>query len=69
MNPDSLNMLLFLKANRKLWLNSTIIQKILNERKKEGLNDEDNDDEAEEDEIDDDSDEEYWELTFVLLNV
>ena len=58
MNPDSLNMLLFLKANRKLWLNSTIIQKILNERKKEGLNDEDNDDEAE-DEIDDDSDEEY----------
>ena len=58
MNPDSLNMLLFLKANRKLWLNSTIIQKILNERKKEGFDDDDNDDEAE-DEIADDSEEEF----------
>ena len=58
MNPDSLNMLLFLKANRKLWLNTTVVQKILNERKKKGFDDDDNDDEAE-DEIDDvDSDEE-----------
>ena len=51
MNPDSLNMPLVLKANRKLLLNSTIIQNILNERKKEGFDDDDNDDEAE-DEID-----------------
>ena len=58
MNPDSLNMLLFLKANRKLWLNSTIIQNILNERNKEGFDDDDNDDEAE-DEIADDSEEEF----------
>ena len=59
MNPDSLNMLLFLKANRKLWLNTTVVQKILNERKKKGFDDDDNDDEAE-DEIDDvDSEEEF----------
>ena len=32
MDPDSLNMLLFLKANRKLWSNAGIIQKILNDR-------------------------------------
>ena len=31
-DPDSLNMLLFLKANRKLWSNAGIIQKILNDR-------------------------------------
>ena len=49
MNPDSLN---------KLWLNTNVVQKILNERKKKGFDDDDNDDEAE-DEIDDvDSDEE-----------
>ena len=57
MSPDSLNMFLCLKAKRKLWLNSTITQKILSERKKEGFDDEDNDDAAE-DEIDVDSDEE-----------
>ena len=57
---DSLNMLLFLKANRKLWLNSTIIQKILNERKKEGFVDDDDDNDNEvEDEIDVESDEEF----------
>ena len=32
MVPDSLNMLLFLKANRKLWADARIIQKILNDR-------------------------------------
>ena len=60
MNPDSLNMLLFLKANanRKLRSHLSIIQKILKERKKEGLNVEDTRDEAE-DEIDVDSDEEF----------
>ena len=32
MDPDSLNMFLFLRANRKLWPNAGIIQKILNSR-------------------------------------
>ena len=50
MNADSLNMLLFLKANKH------IIQKILNERKIARLNDDDKDDEdGAEIEIDEDS--------------
>ena len=57
MNPDSLNMLLFLRANRHLWPNPSIIQKILNDRKVAGLVDDDNKDEAEDD-TRDDSDEE-----------
>ena len=32
MDPDPLNMLLFLKANRKLWAHAGISQKILNDR-------------------------------------
>ena len=47
MDPDFLNMLLFLKANRKLWPNAGIIQKILNDRP--GI---DGDDALAEDEID-----------------
>ena len=57
MNPDTLNMLLFLRANRHLWTNPSIIQKILNDRKVAGLVDDDNKDEAEDD-TRDDSDEE-----------
>ena len=59
MNPDSLNMLLFLKANRKLWSNPSIIQRILNERKVAGLNEDDKDDAEDEDEIDEDSEVEF----------
>ena len=59
MNPDSSNMLLFLEANRKLWPNSSVIQKILNERKKEAFNDDDDNDDEAEDEIADDSEEEF----------
>ena len=32
MHPDTLNMILFLKANRHLWSNALIIEDILNER-------------------------------------
>ena len=58
MDPDSLNMLLFLKANRKLWPNPSIIQKILNDREAAGLVDDDCGDESE-DETEDDSGEEF----------
>ena len=58
MNPDSLNMLLFLRANRHVWPNPSIIQKILHDRKVAGLVDDDNVDEAEDD-TEDDSDEEF----------
>ena len=58
MSPDSLNMLLFLKANRHLWPKPSIIQKILNDRKVAGFVDDDNDDESEND-TEDDSDEEF----------
>ena len=59
-NPDSLYMFLFFKADRRLWSNPSIIQKILNERKIAGLIDDDKDDEDEdEDEIDEDSEEEF----------
>ena len=44
MNPDSLNMLLFLKANRRLWPKPSMIQKILNDLA--GFVDDDNDDES-----------------------
>ena len=58
MNPDSLNMLLFLKANRRPWPKPSMIQKILNDRKVAGFVDDDNDDESEDD-TEDDSDEEF----------
>ena len=59
MNPSSLNMLLFLKANRHLWPKPSTIQKILNERKVAGfVDDDDNNGEPEED-TEDDSDEEF----------
>ena len=54
MDPDSLNMLLFLKANRKLWANARIIQKILNDRP--GV---DADDDALADESEDETIEDY----------
>ena len=55
MDPDSLNMLLFLKANRKLWVNARIIQqKILNDRP--GV---DADDDALADESEDETIEDY----------
>ena len=41
MDPSSLNMLLFLKANRKLWPNASIVQKILNARAALGLREDD----------------------------
>ncbi len=34
MDPDTLNMILFLKANRELWSIAAIIQKIFNDLKK-----------------------------------
>jgi hypothetical protein len=45
-SPHSLNILLFLKANRKLWSTASIIQKILNDRRKQGINDEEEGDKA-----------------------
>jgi hypothetical protein len=45
-SPHSLNILLFLKANRKLWPTAPIIQKILNDRRKQGINDEEEGDKA-----------------------
>jgi hypothetical protein len=55
MDPDcSLNVLLFLKANRKLWANARIIQKILNDRP--GV---DADDDALADESEDETIEDY----------
>ena len=59
MNPDSLNMLLFLKANRKLWFNPSIIQRILNKREVAEFNEDDKDDAEDEDEIDEDSEVEF----------
>ena len=47
MHPVSLNMLLFLKANRYRWPNPSIIQKILNERKVADFDDEDHEDDEE----------------------
>ena len=56
MSPDFLNILLFLKEN---WPNlNIIIQKVLNERKIVGLNDDETYDEPE-NEIDGDSEEEF----------
>jgi hypothetical protein len=50
MDPDcSLNMLLFLKANRKLWANARIIQKILNDRPGVDADDDESEDETIED--------------------
>ena len=54
MDPNSLNMPLFLKANRKLWANARIIQKILNDRP--GVDADDDalaDDESEDETIED----------------
>ena len=44
MSPHTLNMLLFLKANKKLWPNASIVQRILNNRKKNGIADDEEDD-------------------------
>ena len=56
MSPDFLNILLFLKEN---WPNlNIIIQKVLNERKIVGLNDDETYDKSE-NEIDGDSEEEF----------
>ena len=51
MHPVSLNMLLFLKENRHLWPNASIIQKILN-----GMNNYSIDDDANEPGIVEDED-------------
>ena len=56
-DPSTLNMLLMLKANKKLWPDASIIQKILNDRKANGLNDDAEDKLA--DEAEDDYDDEY----------
>ena len=48
MNPRSLNMLLILKANKKLWPDASILQKSLNDRKALGINDDAEDNEADE---------------------
>ncbi len=37
MDPDTLNMILFLKANRELWPNAAIIQMIINDLKEKNL--------------------------------
>ncbi len=37
MDPDTLNMILFLNANRELWPKAAIIQKILNDLKEKNL--------------------------------
>ena len=58
MSPDFLNILLLLKENRKFWPNPNIIQKVLNERKIVGLNDDETYDKSE-NEIDGDSEEEF----------
>ena len=52
MDPDSLNML-FLKANRKLWANAIIIQKILNDRPGADTDDDALADESEDETIED----------------
>ena len=39
MNPRTPNMLLMLKANKKLWSDATILQKNINDRKALGIND------------------------------
>ena len=55
MDPDSLNMLLFLKANRFLWRDARTVQEMLNERGGDI-----SDDEEIIDGDDDDSDDEYY---------
>jgi hypothetical protein len=45
-SPHSLSILLFLKANRKLSSTASIIQKILSDRRKQGINDEEEGDKA-----------------------
>ena len=57
MDPSTLNVLLMLKANKKLWPDASIIQKILNDQKANGLNDDAEDKLA--DEAEDDYDDEY----------
>ena len=57
MDPSTLNMLLLLKANKKLWPDASIIQKILNDRKANGVNDDAEDKLA--DEVEDSDDNEY----------
>ena len=57
MDPSTLNMLLLLKANKKLWPDASIIQKILNDRKANGVNDDTEDKLA--DEVEDSDDNEY----------
>jgi len=54
MHPSSLNMILFLKANRHFWPNAFLIQKILNDRKLAGFDDDEADDLAEDDQEDED---------------
>jgi hypothetical protein len=57
MHPDSLNTLLFLKANRHLWSNASIIHKILNDMKNKNIDDNDIETDIAEDEDDSDIDE------------
>ena len=50
MLPSSLNALLLLKANRKVWSNRFVIQKIMDKRKAVGVDDDEEDNAAEQQE-------------------
>jgi hypothetical protein len=53
MDPDTLEMFLFLKANKDLWENLKVMQEIIDQLKaaNNGIDDDDKDEEEEEDEV------------------
>ena len=61
MDPDTFNMILFLKPNRELWPNAGIIQKIINDLKEKNLDvaNEVGEKVADDENDDDDDDDEY----------